>query len=464
MKILLITPKARENDITPPAWNRVPQLSLSVLAGLTPGNHDVVTAEEADGPIPDKEHYDVVGISTMTAMAPRAYELARKFRKRGSKVVLGGIHPSVMPREAREYADAVVVGEAEGLWPHILDDIENGTLKKVYRNWQPDISDSPTPRYKRRRSFWGIPPYLTPVMFSRGCPNDCEFCTVHKIYGRKPRFLPVESVVRDIKEAGSKRLIFLDDNIGGIRSYAMDLFKAVEPLKVNWIGQASARMMLDDELFEAAVRSGCACLFVGVESIEPAALGKFSKSLPTISLYEEAIKRCRETGILFHGSFIFGLDDQSPDVFEHTLDFLIRNRVPSVSPNILTPYPGTDLFDRFIREDRLLHSNWSYFDHVTVSFRPKNMQPEELAEKYFDFRDKFYSLSSIWQHTRAQVKSRRFLTLVLNLGFHRMTGVHRARSRDYFKWLNDDAERFSVALLKNPARFMQSAYAGSGGD
>jgi len=464
MKILLVSPKARESDISAPAWRRLPQLSLPLLAGLTPGRHDVVTAEEADGPLPDKEHFDVVGISTMTATAPRAYELAQKFRARGSKVVLGGIHPSVMPREAKEYADAVVVGEAEGLWPHILDDIENGTLKKVYRNWQPDISDSPAPKYRRRRSFLGIPPYITPVMFSRGCPNDCEFCSVHRIYGRNPRFLPVESVVRDIKVAGSKRLIFLDDNIGGIRSYAMDLFKAVEPLKVNWIGQASASMMLDDELFEAALRAGCVGLFVGVESIEPTASGKFSKSLASISLYEEAIKRCRETGVLFHGSFIFGLDDQSPDVFEHTLDFLMRNRMPSISPNILTAYPGTFLFDRFIREDRLLHTNWSYFDHLTVSFRPKNMQPEELSEKYFDFRDEFYSLSSIWERAWAQVKMRQWLTLWVNLGFRRMTGVYRIRSHGYFKWLNNDAERFSVALLQKPGRFMQSAYAGSGAD
>ncbi len=464
MKILLVTPKAREDDITLPAIGRFPQLSLSVLAGLTQTKHDVVTAEEADGPIPEKEHYDVVGISTMTAMAPRAYELARKYRERGSKVVLGGIHPSVMPEEAREYADAVVVGEAEGVWPRVLDDIENGTLKKVYRNWQPDISDSPTPRYKRRRSFWGFPPYLAPVMFSRGCPNDCEFCSVHRIYGRKPRFLPIESVVRDIKNTGSKKLIFLDDNIGGIRSYAMDLFKAIESLKVNWIGQASVRMMLDDELFEAALRSGCAGLLVGVESIEPAALGKLSKSLPTISCYEEAIKRCRETGVLFHGAFIFGLDDESPDVFEHTLDFLMRNRVPSISPNILTPYPGTALFDRFIREERLLHTNWSYFDHTTVSFRPKNMEPEELSEKYFDFRKKFYTLSNIWQHTRGQVKSRRLLTLAVNLGYRQTTNIYRARSRAYFKWLRDGAEKFSVARLRNPARFMESTYAGSGGN
>lgn len=464
MKILLLSPKARENDISVPAWTRLPQLSLPLLAGLTPGKHDVVTAEEADGPLPEKEHFDVVGISTMTATAPRAYELARKYMARGSKVILGGIHPSVMPQEAKVYADAVVVGEAEGLWPHILDDIENGTLKKIYRNWQPDISDSPAPKYKRRRSFLGFPPYLTPVMFSRGCPNDCEFCSVHRIYGRKPRFLPVESVVRDIKKSGSKKLIFLDDNIGGIRSYAMDLFKAVEPLKVKWIGQAAARMMLDDELFDAALRSGCVGLFVGVESIEPAALGKFSKSLASISLYEEAIKRCRETGVLFQGSFIFGLDDQSPDVFDHTLDFLIRNRMPLISANILTAYPGTFLFDRFIREERLLHTNWSYFDHLTVSFRPKNMQPEELSEKFFDFRDKFFSLPSIWQRAMAQTKMRQWLSLWVNLGFRRMTSVYRARSRDYFKWLNDGSERFSVALLKNPARFMQGAYAGSGGD
>ena len=446
MKILLASPKQRESDICSPAWRRIPQLSLSVLAGLTPEEHEVVIAEEEDGPLPLNEDFDVVGITTMTATAPRAYELAHNFRAKGAKVVLGGIHPSVMPQEAAAYANAVVVGEAEGLWPKVLKDIENGAWKKIYRNWQPDISSSPLPIRKKRRSFLGFPPYVTPIMFSRGCPYDCEFCCVHTVYGRKQRFIPVENIIRDIAESGTRNLMFLDDNIGGVRHYALALFKALEPLRVSWVGQASARMVLDDELFTAAVRSGCRGLFIGVECIEPEVSKKFSKSLSSVSQYEKVVKRCRESGVVFHGSFIFGLDDQSPEVFDHTLEFLLRNRVPSISANILTPYPGTKLFNRFVEEERILHTNWSYYDHLTVCFQPRAMQPEELSEKYWDFRKRFYSMSSIWPRVWAQVRSNPLLLLWLNLGFRKMTHIYWERSKEYYKWLRGETGRLSLPL------------------
>jgi len=451
MKILLASPKQRESDVCSPAWRRIPQLSLSVLAGLTPEEHEVTIAEEEDGPLPMNEDYDVVGVTTMTATAPRAYELANKFRERGAKVVLGGIHPSVLPHEAAAYANAVVVGEAEGLWPKVLKDIENGGWKKIYRNWQPDISSSPLPIRKKRRSFLGIPPYVTPIMFSRGCPHDCEFCCVHTVYGRKQRFIPVENIIRDIAESGTRNLMFLDDNIGGVRHYALKLFKALEPLHVSWVGQASARMVLDDELFTAAVRSGCRGLFIGIESIEPEVLKEYSKSLSSVSKYEDVVKRCRESGVVFHGSFIFGLDNQSPEVFEHTLSFLLKNRVPSISANILTPYPGTRLFNRFVDEGRILHTNWLYYDHLTVSFQPRTMQPEELSEKYWDFRKRFYSLSSIWPRVWAQVRSNPLLLLWLNLGFRKRTHVYWERSREYYKWLRGETGLLSLPL-QEPAR------------
>ena len=455
MKLLLVSPKKSELDESVPGWLRIPQLSLSIIAALTPRGHEVVIAEEEDGPLPIEDHWDVVGITAMTATAPRAYELSLLFRNRGARVVLGGIHPSVLPQEAAQYADAVVVGEAEGLWPQVLSDIEHNRLKKVYRNWQPDISGSPQPVRKKKRSIFGLPPHVMPIMFSRGCPNDCEFCCVHRVYGRRQRFIKIESIVKDIVQSGSKKLIFLDDNIGGVRPYALKLFKALEPLRVLWGGQASARLMLDDELFRAAVRSGCRALFVGVETIEPAASRKLRKSLATVSLYEEAIRRCRECGVLFHGSFIFGLDEQSPDVFEHTLDFLLRNNVPSMDPNILTPYPGTYLFDRLKREGRILHTNWSYYNHRTVCFEPKNMHPEELSEKCLEFAERFYSWSSISRRALAQLRVKPLMFLGMNIGFRRMPKVCREHSRKYFKWLREEAGRLSTPVAQPQEAMMR---------
>ncbi len=450
MRILLVSPKKTELDESVPGWLRMPQLSLSIIAALTPRGHEVVIAEEEDGPLPVEDQWDVVGITSMTATAPRAYELSLLFRNRGARVVLGGIHPSVLPEEAAQYADAVVVGEAEGLWPQVLFDIKHNRLKKVYRNWQPDISDSPLPVRKKKRSILGFPPVVMPIMFSRGCPNDCEFCCVHRVYGRRQRFIPIESIVKDIAQSGSTKLLFLDDNIGGVRPYALKLFKALEPLRVIWGGQASARLILDDELFRAAVRSGCRALFIGVETIELAARRKLRKSLSTISLYEEAIKRCRESGVLFHGSFIFGLDEESPDVFERTLDFLLRNNVPSIASNILTPYPGTYLFDRLMREGRILHTNWSYYDHGTVSFEPKNMHPEELSEKYLDFTERFYSLSSIRRRAWAQLRVKPLMFLGMNIAFRRVIRVNREHARKYFKWLREEAGRLSTPVVEPP--------------
>ncbi len=437
MKILLISPKKNGSDEAAPGWLRLPQLPLSILAALTPPEHEVVTVEEEYEQLPLDENWDVVGITAMTATAPRAYELAQLFRRNGTKVILGGIHPSVLPDEAARFADAVVIGEAEGMWPKVLHDAQRNQLEQFYHNWQPDISESPLPLRRRNRSILGrLPSFVTPIMFSRGCPNDCEFCCVHKVYGRRQRFIPIERIVEDIETSGAKRLMFLDDNIGGSRPYAMQLFKALQPLKVQWCGQASARFILDDELFNAALHSGLWGLFIGVETVEIDALRKMRKSLASLELYEKAIRRCRAAGIMFHASLIFGLDEQTPRVFDRTLDFLIHNKVPSISPNILTPYPGTRLFERLMREGRILHTNWYYYDHLTVSYQPKNMEPEELSEKYLDFRKKFFSYSSIIKRGWAQLRVAPLIYLAVNRAYRKTTKDYAEHSRNYFKWLH----------------------------
>jgi radical SAM superfamily enzyme YgiQ (UPF0313 family) len=272
-------------------------------------------------------------------------------------------------------------------------------------------------------------------MASRGCPNDCDFCCVHGVYGRKQRHIPVTDIIEDVEKCGGKHLIFLDDNIWGNRKYALELFRRLEPLGVRWIGQASVKSILDDELFDLAVRSGLLGLFVGVESIEPDVMKRLRKSLASVSLYEEAVARCRKAGVLFMASLIFGMDDQTPQVFDRTLDFLIGNSVPAISPNILTPYPGTRLHDRLKSEGRLLHTDWAYYDHLQVCYQPKNMSPEELTERYLDFRERFFSYASILRRGWAQLRVAPLIYMFTSFAYRKTTREHRKRSRAYFELL-----------------------------
>jgi len=432
MRILLVTPKSNFPDVTRGSM-RIPQLTLPVIESLTPPEHEVRMTEEEFEPLPLDEPWDVVGISAMTAAACRAYELASLLQRNGAKVILGGIHPSVLPFEAARFADAVVVGEAEGVWQQVLRDVQSNQLKKFYYNSEPDISKSPLPVYRRNRSILGLQSYMIPMVASRGCPYDCEFCCVPRVYGRRQRHLSIERITENISRSCAKHVMFLDDNIGGERSYARELLAALKPLSIKWGGQASARFILDDELFEAAVESGLEALFVGVESVESEAQ-KMGKSVP-LQLVEKAIRRCRSAGVIFHASLIFGRDEDSPRVFERTLEFLLGNSVPSISPCMLTPYPGTPLFERYSRERRILHTNWSYYDHTIVCYQPKNMEPEELAEKYLDFRRRFFSYSSMVQRGFAQLGVAPLIYLVVNLGYRNTTKHMEEHFRNYFNWL-----------------------------
>ena len=436
MRILLMSPRNPIGQHTS-SWLRIPQLSLSVLAGLTPPGHDITIIEEEFESPPSTEHWDLVGMTTMTANSARAYRFARRFQECGAKVVLGGVHPSVLPDEASKHADAIVIGEAEGVWEQVVSDAQHNRLQRVYRNMQPDLSKSPFPVRKTPRRIFGLPPYVMPIMSTRGCAYNCEFCCVHRLYGHKARHVPIQHIVSDISRNEPKLIMLLDDNIGADRAYSLALFEAFRPLRKQWCGQATTRFILDEDLFTAAVRSGLRAVFIGVETIEQEARTGLRKSLGTMREYDEAVRRCRAAGVLFHASLIFGLDDQTPRVFERTLDFLARNSVPSISANILTPYPGTQLFDRLKRENRLLHTNWTYYDHQTVCFQPKNMSMEELGERHLAFCREYLSWTSIIRRLPAQWGNMPLLYMGMNLAMRRSVTHLMNRRRDYLRWLRN---------------------------
>ncbi len=393
MKLLLVSPCQYEHRRLSFSL-RIPQISLNIIAALTPSYYEIKIVEEELEDVNFDEDCDIVGISTMTANAPRAYKMAMEFKKRGKTVVIGGVHPTVLPHESIRYADAVVIGEAEDTWGILLNDFEQGKLQRFYTSHQPDASLSPQPRRElspRSNGLFNI----TSIVTTRGCPYDCDFCCVPQFFGKKLRSLPVEKVVEDITASKGKTFLFLDDNIIGHPKYAKELFKALIPLKIKWVGQASVSFVKDTELMKLAAQSGCVELFFGLESVSTGALKKMRKSIKELTDNEEAIKKVKGYGIVFHASMVFGFDEDDKSVFDETLEFLMRNKIATVTFNILTPYPGTRIYDKFKEAGRLLTEEWQYYDHNTVVFRPKNLTTRELLEGHLYTRKNFYKISSI---------------------------------------------------------------------
>lgn len=416
MKLLLVSP-CRDEHLRYPHALRIPQLALNIIASLTPSHYDVKIVEEELEEVNLDEECDIVGISTMTSNAPRAYRMAAEFRKRGRTVVIGGVHPTVLPEEAIQYADAVVIGEAEDTWGTLIEDFEHGNLQRFYKSHQPNVSPYPLPRRELTSKSSGIFNVM-PIVTTRGCPYDCEFCCVPKFFGRKLRSLPVEKVVSDIEASKGKKFLFLDDNIIGNPKYAKELFRALEPLKIRWVGQASISFVNDTELMRLAAQSGCVALFFGLETVSTSALQRMRKSIKQLSANDDAIKKVREYGIVFHASMVFGFDEEDKSIFEDTLEFLMRNKIATVSFNVLTPYPGTKIYDRFKKEGRLLTEDWKYYDHSTVVFKPKNMTPQELMEGHLWVRREFYKISSIAKRLSCAL-SHPLLYTTMNFGYRK---------------------------------------------
>ena len=393
MKILLISPTIDASKRTNKGL-MIPQLALYILQGLTPPEHEVRIIEEETEDIDLDQECSLVGISCMTANATRAYELCQEFRKRGKTVIFGGVHPTILPDEALQYANSVVVGEAEGVWKTLLTDFQNNDLKRKYYNPTPDL-DTYVPKdfskIIKKRLF-----SLVPIMTTRGCPYNCDFCCVTNLFGKKMRHIPVENVVRDIKESGAKNFMFLDDNIIGHPQYAKSLFRALKPLKIRWVGQASVSLLVrDGSLMQLAAESGCQALFFGIESVSEDQLKSMHKAIKEIEHLEMALKKIKKMGILIHASMVFGFDSDKKEIFDETVQFLIKNKVSTVSFNILTPYPGTKVYDDMKRENRLTTTDWRYYDHNTVVFKPINMTALELQTGKVRARKKFYTIWSV---------------------------------------------------------------------
>jgi radical SAM superfamily enzyme YgiQ (UPF0313 family) len=400
MKLHLIVPtKKREIYL----FNRklFPPLGLMCLAAYTPKEVEVRLIDENVEPIDFADTPDLVGITTLTATAPRAYEIADRYRALGSKVVLGGVHASMVPDEALEHADSVVVGEAEAIWPRVISDADAGRLDPLYR--QEGLSDFNRPLWPRRdiidpKRYWNA----NGIQTARGCPHDCSFCSVTAFNGRLNRARELDSVLAEVESLSRSNLIrrkvvpFIDDNIAASPKRAKELFKALIPMKILWGSQACITFANDEELVGLAAESGCCFLIIGLETLSPQALVEMGKRQNKVERYEDALRLLRKYGIHVMCAFIFGFDSDDESVFSNTLDFAIRNKIALAQFSKLTPYPGTRLFRQLLGENRLeprfwLNPSWD----SRVVFKPKNMSAQRLLENTHYVQRAFYSYRSI---------------------------------------------------------------------
>jgi radical SAM superfamily enzyme YgiQ (UPF0313 family) len=383
MRIVLISPKGplyrHRGGIFKKSLRYMP-LTLTTLAALVPeelGADPRLYDEGIEEVDPARIEADLVGLTVITGTAMRAYELAARFRERSIPVVLGGPHVTLVPEDAQPHADAIVVGYAEESWPELLRDFAAGRMKRRY-DQRPGLSLAGMP-FPRRDL---LPPsrYITDDVFeaTRGCIHKCDFCVVPSAWGQKPFQKPVEEVVADIRQKGARKLIFVDLNLIADRDYAARLFEALIPLKVQWYGLATVLMADDPRLMALAQKSGCKGILMGLESISRENLRDSKKAFNSPERYKELVATLHKHGIALQGCFVFGMDHDTPEVFLETARFAVEARIDLPRFAVVTPFPGTALFQRLDREGRILTRNWELYDGQHVVFQPAQMTVEQL--------------------------------------------------------------------------------------
>jgi len=393
MKIELISPAVEENA-------PIPNLALLILAALSPPDVTISFTDDLLAPIDLEKglkEVDLVGITVLTKTALRAYRIADAYRKRGIPVVLGGIHPTALPGESKEHADAIVIGEAEEIWPRLIEDVRRDDLKPFYQQ-EGFVDPSKIPRPRReilpRRGYFP----LDVIQVSRGCPYRCEFCSVRKFFGDTYRLRPISDIVDEVRSLSHRLIMFNDDNIIGNPSYSRELFKALTPLRKKWIGQASLSGLREAKDVELLAKSGCMGLLIGFESLSKSNLIQSHKYQNNPEEYREAIDLLHRFGISVWASFIFGFDEDEPSIVEETVSFCIQAKLFSAVFALLTPYPETVFYHRVKNEGRLFQDQWWLLENPNDAapyFFPRKMDVETLRKGWKNAWGEFYSFPSI---------------------------------------------------------------------
>lgn len=449
MKILLIYPTSLDHTGAPVKYKKayLPPLSLAIIDSLTPKRHIVKIINDCVEQIDLTVDFDLIGITALSAQAPRAYQIADAFRKRGKKVVLGGIHPSLMPDEAQGHANAVVIGEVEELWEGILIDCENNRLKNIYKNEQlPDLNRLIIPKWDNvnlnmyRRSLGPRKLPRMPIYTTRGCVNNCKFCSVSKFFGRGFRHKPIENVLKEIDATRADSYFFVDDNIICDPDFSEELFKALSNRNIRWMSQATTTILHKPHLIEMAAKAGCKSLFFGIESLNAENLKSVNKGFNKPEQYVELFKRVDRAGIRPWVSMIVGFDHDNHDELKKTINYLKDINIGSVILWILTPLPGTDLYEEMKNNGRIIETDWSKYDASHVVYEPLHFTQKELYDEFWKNYLELYSLFNVFKHTvrffNSQRKPLNQLVIDLKLQFYTRTqlkdhnhpmamGVHR---------------------------------------
>jgi radical SAM superfamily enzyme YgiQ (UPF0313 family) len=399
-KLLLINPvNPNRAGLTVSLISRFPPLGLGVVAALTPDSWEVDLIDENFKPFQYQEA-DLVGITAFTAAAPRAYEIASIYKERGITTVMGGIHASMLPNEALHFVNAVVVGEAESVWGQVMADFMAGELKEIYQGQWLDLAGMVQPR----RDLFNPQYVFGTIQTSRGCPMDCEFCSVTVFNGHQYRQRLVSEVLDELETIPQKKIFFVDDNLigygKGTEERAIALFKGIleRGIKKDWWCQASINFADNDELLEYAVQSGCRMVFLGVEAEDAGALEEIGKKLNLkkgADSYKEVFRSINRHGIAVLGGFIYGMDSDTPEKLRHRTEYILQSGVDAVQMSYLTPLPGTRLFKRMRDAGRLIYTDfpkdWEYYDLNGVVYKPASMTTEEFSSVTQEGARRIYS-------------------------------------------------------------------------
>lgn len=387
-------------------WQMEP-LAPAVLAALTPRDVEVKFYDDRMELIPYDEPTDLVAISVETYTARRAYEIATEYRRRGVPVVMGGFHATLVPDEVALYAEAVVIGEAEGLWPQVIEDFRQGRLQPLYRaNGRPSLAGfGPDRRIFQGKRY--LP--LGLIEAGRGCHFKCEFCAIQSYFGSTQTRRPAAEVCEEIRRNPKPLYFFVDDNITSNLEEAKELYRQLIPLKIRWVSQASINVAHDEELLQLLKASGCQGLLIGFESLNPENLRKMHKSFNTMKGgYSVALENLRRHGIRLYVTFIVGYDGDSIASMQEVMRFADEHKFYIVAFNHLTPFPGTPLYERLQSEGRLLFDKWWLdpgYRYGMVPYTPAGMTADEVKEGCIDLRKEFYSFASIWRRSLDRVNS-----------------------------------------------------------
>ena len=417
--VLLVTVSSGEMQrIRNTRYINFQQCTMPYLASFFPADWRITHVDEVCEAVDYSIGYDLVGLTFHTPSAPHAYEIADRFRARGITVIMGGPHVTLLPDEAQEHADVVFVGEAELTLPRFIIDWMEGRAKIRYEAAEvPDLCGIPFARkehFHRKDHSGGI------LFATRGCPNACEFCTLAVMYKRRFRRRPVEEAAAEFASFSGKVIIFWDDNLSADPEHAKALCKAITPYRKWWSSQASVNAGADDEFLRLAARSGCKQLFIGFESVSQQSLESAQKGFNRTDGYAEIVERIHAHGIAVQAGFVFGFDDDKPDVFEKTIAFLENTGIQNATFHILTPYPGTPLYERLAAQGRILCHDWAKYNARTdVVFKPKHMSSGELLNGFNEVNRRFYSLGSIYRRLKKSPVGL-YWTLPLNLMYHHL--------------------------------------------